>query len=413
MIDHIAQFIILLCILAYLHNNLSLKKQIFVWGGLIALSVSINMYFGPMVVFFMFFFLLREYITTRNIKNQCIVLGTSAFILIVTLFCFGGFHYFAKSVESVEGNYYLLSINSANLNTLINPHPFVANVRYMQPVIEGISSFIKEMPVATEGQYEGYAYLGLGIILLVAVVIFIDIQNGRSVIKAVKKQSALPSIGIVLAFLLLSLSPTITLNQNKLFTYPLIMPIVRLWSIFRSTGRMVWPLIYIITTFCIWRVIKQFSVKKSVLVLSIFLLVQWVDQKPWFVSKGNNFKNKTAWQSELSSPVWNDLAKKYKHILFMGDDHGIFMNYQYMSFVDLAANHKMTINYMFGRSNWEMVNGNKEKEGEYLIEYGPKNDMIYIFFQDVDRASLYKDTGIYFYVIDGVLIGLGDELALS
>jgi len=405
--DLCAHFIILLCILAYLQsNNFSLKKQIFIWGGLFALSASIHLYFIPMITIFMFFCLLHEYIITKNIKNQCIVFGFSVLVLAGTMFCLGAFH-FVKDT-SAEG----LGVNSANLNTFFNPLPFVLNVRDMPPITEGISFFIKEMPVATEGQYEGYAYLGLGIILFVFVIIFQYIQKDVTDLKIIKKQEALPIIGIVLSFLLFSLSPTITFNQYKLFNYPVIKPVERLWASFRNTGRMTWPIVYIVITICIWQTIKQFSVKKSVFVLCMFLLIQWADLKPWYVSKGNNYKTKVTWQSDLPSPVWNDLANRYKHIFFMGD-YRYFMNYKLLSFLNLAGDHKLTVNDIWvGRTNAEMINDNKQNEAAYLLEYGPKNDTIYVFFQDMNNASLYKDTGMYFYMIDDVIIGVDSKINL-
>ena len=405
----LAHFILLLCILAYLeNNNYSLKKRIFVWGGLLALSVSINSYFVPMVMIFLFFCLIREYTITRKIKKQLIAFGASLLILIGTMFCLGAFSFVTVRDASLEG----LGVNSANLNTFINPQQFVLNVGDMPLALEGMSYFLKDMPLATTVQYEGYAYLGLGIILLGISVLFLSIQTmkkGRSDLKTCKKQQVLPIIGIVLSFLIFSLSPTVTFNQYKLFTYPVIKPVELLWASFRNTGRMIWPVVYIIMTVCIWQVIKQFSAKKSILVLCVFLLIQWADLKPWFVSKGNNYKTKVTWQSELSSPVWNDLANKYKHIFFMGD-YVYFGNFKLHSFLDLAGDYKMTVNdFYIARKNTEMINDNKQKEAAYLLKYGPKNDMIYVF-QDMDQASLYKDTGIYFYNIDDVIIGIDSNL---
>jgi len=409
-----AHFIILLCILAYLSDyNSSLKKQIFIWGGLLALSASIHLYFIPMIIIFMFFYLLREYITTKNIKNQCIVFGVSILIMMGMMFCLGAF-YFVKNT-SLSGRLWELvweegGFGSANLNTFINPRPFTASIRDMPPVTEGISRFIKDMPVATGLQYEGYAYLGLGIILLFIVVIFISIQKDGSDLKNFKIRKTLPIVGIILSLLLLSLSYTITFNQYKLFTYPVLRLVQRLWGMFGHTGRMNWPIVYIVMIFCIWQTIKQFSVKKSVLVLSVFLLIQWADLKPWYVSKGNNYKTKVTWQSDLPSPIWNDLASKYKHIFFMGD-YPYFGNYKLISFGDLAGNHKITLNDSWlARSNVEMINANKQKEEAYLLEHGPKKDTMYVFFQD--NALLYKDTGMYLYVIDNVIIGVDQELIL-
>jgi hypothetical protein len=375
-----AHFIILLCILAYLqNNNSSLKKQVFIWNGLLVLSASIHLYFVPMVMVFMFFHLLRECIITKNIKNQCIIFGVSVLVLTGTMFCLGVF-YFVKDASAG-----LFGEASANINAFINP--------------QGISRYIKDMPLATRWQYEGNAYLGLGIILFVVGIIF-QLCQKKSDLPIVKKEKVLPVLGIVLLFLLFSLSPTITFNQYKLFTYPVLPPIEYLGSIFRSTGRMTWPIIYIIMTACIWRAIKQFSAKKAILFLSVFLLIQWFDLSPWFISKGNNYKTKVIWQTELPSPVWDNLANEYKHIFFMGNWTKLY------SFLDLATKHGMTVNDAYlARKNPRMINDNKQREAEHLISSGARDDTVYVFENELQAYLLFTN-GMQFYSIDGVTIGL-------
>jgi len=386
-----AHFIILLCILAYLqNNNLNLKKQIFMWGLLLALSVSIHLYFVPMVMIFMFFRLLQEYVLSKNFKNQCIVFAVSVLVLTGIMLCLGAFYFIkATTGELFNAKGELYNAN-ANLNVFVNP--------------QGTSGFIKDLPLAAIGfPHEGFSYLGFGIILFVIVIIFQLCQMKKSDLPIIEKEKVLPILGIVLSFLLFSLSPTITFNQYKLFTYPVLPPAEYLWSIFRSTGRMTWPIVYIIITFCIWRAITQFSVKKTIVLLSVFLLIQWVDLKPWFVSKGNRYKTKITWQTELPSPIWDNLAKEYMHIFFMGNYAKLY------SFLDLAGIYKITVNDAYlARTNPQMINDNKQKEAEYLINNGPKDDTVYIF-QDMEQASLFKETGLYFYIIDEVIIGIDSD----
>jgi hypothetical protein len=331
----------------------------------------------------MVFCLLREYISTKNIINQCVVFSVSILVLTVTMFCLGVF-YFVNDASAG-----LLGESSANLNTFINPG--------------GISGFIKDMPLATRWQYEGNAYLGLGIILFSAVVIFQLYQRKKTYLPPVEKGKVLPIIGIVLSFLLFSLSPTITFFQYKLFTYPVLPPVEYLWSIFRSTGRMTWPIIYIIITVCIWWAVTQFSVKKSILLLCFFLVIQWVDLKTWFVSKGNSFKTKITWQSELPSLVWEKLANEYKHIFFIKDYQKLY------SFLDLTADHGMTVNDAYlARTNSHLINENKQEETEYLMNGESKNNTIYVF-QDAEQTMPFKDKNLFFYIIDDVIIGIDSK----
>ena len=382
----VAHFILLMCILISLENNCSHKKQIILWSCLLALSVLIHMYFVSMVMIFMFFYLLREYFYSKKLINQCIVLGVSLLVLIGTMFCLGAFHF----VKDPSGHG--LAIYSANLNAFVNP--------------QGTSRFIKDMPLATRGQYEGYAYLGLGMILFIMFIIGhkTDQINQLKTVTISKTKLFPYLLGIVLAFFLFSLSPTITLNQYRLFTYP-VFPFEILWSIFRATGRMTWPIFYIIIVFCIWQAVTLFSRKKAAIIMSVLLPIQWADLGYWFVNKGADFKTITTWQTELASPAWADLANDYEHIFFMGDYIKLY------SFLDLAANYKMTVNDAYlARTNRKMINENKQKEKEYLTDNGPKDDTVYIF-QNEEQALLFKDNGrdIHFFLIDDVFIGINSK----
>jgi hypothetical protein len=380
-----AHFILLLCILLCLKENLNTKKLILFWSCLFVLSVLIHLYFTPMVMIFMFFQLLRNYFLTKNFKNQCVVICATLLALIGTMFCFGAFYFVKTSDFSFRG---WLGMASANLNSFFNPM--------------GMSSFIKDMPLVSAFPHEGFSYLGLGIILFIVFIIYHKIGQ----INQLKTELFPYILGIVLAFSLFSLSPTITFNQYKLFTYPVPLPFERLWSVFRSTGRMTWPIIYIVMTICIWWAITRFSRKKAAIILSVLLLIQWADLKPWFVSKGNYFKTRVTWRTELSSPAWGNLANDYKHIFFMGDYTKLY------SFLDFAANNKMTVNDAYlARTNSQMIKENKQKEITKLANGKSINDTIYVFEDDKEQISLLKQTGMVFFFIDDVFIGINSRKA--
>ena len=395
-----SHFIILLCMLLYLQENYCLKKQILLWGGLLALSASIHLNITPMVIIFLFFRQLQEGVLSKKIKNPCIVFVTSMSALFVLMYCLGAF-YFVRDTSA-----WGLGICSANLNAFFNS--------------QGTSAFLPSLPMATEWQYEGYAYLGLGIIINIVLIIVI------SVIKLLQKRSQSAAtdndmkkifpflLGIVLSFLVFALSPVITLNQYTLITISLSKFIEGIWSIFRSTGRMTWPVVYIIFTGCIWRIITGISPKKSVVFLCVLVLIQFFDFRPWFTDRSAGFKTKTEWQTDLSSPEWSRLAGEYKHIFLFDDPYTLederpVMNYTYC-FLDMAANNGMTVNDAWlARKNLEMIKENKQKEFADLLNGKAKNNTIYVFYLVYNDFKNVKDAGMYFYLIDNVIICLNSE----
>jgi hypothetical protein len=332
------------------------------------------------------FILLKEYFSSKNLKKQLIVFGVSILALIATMVCLGAFYFVNEAVTTGE-----LGVASANLNTYVNP--------------DGKSRFIYDMPFATEMQKGGNPYLGLGMILL-AVFIFgyITAKHGWQNWREILKKGLNPYIvGVVLFFLIFSVSPVITLNENKLVTYPMLYPIERIWSIFRATDRFTWPILYIIISISIWWMITRFSIKKSILMLCAVLLIQWADIGPWYVNKGNIFKTRVTWQTELPSPAWNNLVNDYEHIFIAGNAPK--MN----SFLALAAKNKVTVNDTYlSRSNTIKVNENKKNELSFLMDNGPRDDTIYVFW-DEEQAFMYRESGIHLFVIDGVHIGINSN----
>ena len=104
------------------------------------------------------------------------------------------------------------------------------------------------LPTAGQLQYEGYAYLGLGMLILGVLAI---IQISRRSVRATWSRSAflqcaLP-IGLMsLGAVILAASATVTLGPFTIVTIPLPDFVEHGLSIFRSSGRLFWPVFYVI-----------------------------------------------------------------------------------------------------------------------------------------------------------------------
>lgn len=95
---------------------------------------------------------------------------------------------------------------------------------------------------AAAGQYEGYAYMGAGVILLGLVAVFRQALALRELRRIDWKH--LPFVLACLVLIVLALSPKVTVGSRTIFTYdddwwgPL--------RLFRSSGRLFWPVYYAI-----------------------------------------------------------------------------------------------------------------------------------------------------------------------
>jgi len=389
-----AHFILLLCILLSLHKFTSIKKDICLWGGLIALSVLIHMYFSPMVMVFLFFNQLDNYFKTKNIKNPLIVFSSILIIMIGTMYFMGAFH-FTQNSFARDFTFY-----SANLNSFINPL--------------ATSFFIKEMPLATKGQGEGFAYLGLGMIIFIMIIIITKLfcKQNKPELKGNTLKNIFPLLpGVLITFLLFSFSSVITFNQHTVFTYLFLTFLINpIEKIFSAVGRFSWSVIYIAIFACISWAVSKLSVKKTVLLLSILLLIQWTDLSSWFARKGSAYKSEVSWNSKLSSPVWYNLVNDYKHILFLDNPLIIggqrVLDYSY-SFLDMAGNYKMTVNDAYlARTNEKMINDNKKKAMSHLLKGESMSDTLYVFMNDNERILLLINAGLNIYLVDNIIVVL-------
>jgi len=158
---------------------------------------------------------------------------------------------------------------SANLLSLFWPQTSAIGSATGIPVL-GV-----EVIDATGGQYEGYAWLGLGVLLLLLV---LPPSLGQLRPILVRRWFPLLVIG---GFLLWSVLPVIHIGALALPAIPV--PGVLEETVFawlRSNGRMLWPVLHLLVAAAIVGTVRGFG-RAAPLVLAVALLIQWVDLADW------------------------------------------------------------------------------------------------------------------------------------
>lgn len=111
--------------------------------------------------------------------------------------------------------------------------------------------------------------MGCGIIFLflIAVCLVISyILEKRKIIKYIsfdKKIAFVIVIFVILIFTVIALSPIWTIGNHVILKISMSEKIYRLWSVFRSSGRFVWPVVYLIMIGSIVAVFKLLDYKKA------------------------------------------------------------------------------------------------------------------------------------------------------
>jgi hypothetical protein len=222
-----------------------------------------------------------------------------AIIYVITFLCsayiFGWFVGGGKSDAFGYGYY------SANVLSLFNPE-------FGALVIPNLS--------IGQYQYEGYSYLGLGIILPL---IFLCLFNYKRIYLAFLKKEMYLFYVFVAVFTMIAFS-----NILQVSNFVIRLPYHgKIFDIFRSSGRFIWILYYIIILLVILGFYNKFAKKKYGIFLLIgFLFLQYVDLKPLLNLvirfHSSNQIDSAVWNSDLKSKFWYTLNENgYKHMVIL------------------------------------------------------------------------------------------------
>jgi len=212
---------------------------------LVAIAGGITPYIAVMVLLIGLAALLRAYLERQNGRGDESAelrgagasalrqfLGTNhvlwAAILAVSMvasFVFFGFVTFGGSPTLADKGYGMFSMN------LLSP---IAAL--------GQSAFPNPFHVFFNQEYEGYNYLGLGVVLLGV----IALVRHRTSLSALGSPSLRPLVIASALLTLLALSIRVTAGQTVLLIFPAPAFLFHLLAIFRASGRFFWPVSYLL-----------------------------------------------------------------------------------------------------------------------------------------------------------------------
>ncbi len=302
----------------YLYFSSYTRSTKIKWVFLIIIASMVHFYLLVMVLVIWSGYILG-YILSDSGKNN--ILKTIKYflftmtILILTMWIIG---YFTIPFGSAStGGFGFYSMNMLS--------PF-------NPMGGGTTTFLNKFKMTTGGQHEGLNYFGFGLLLMMIAALC----KSSNTIKDFKRNRHVPLIIIVIILYIYALSNKITFGSEVLvsFEYPWLLK--DLGGILRASGRMFWPAYYIIMLTTIFIIIKYYSTKKSIFILSIFLIIQIIDFYPWYSSRDLNSRT---WGSTLKSSDWGKIADSIDHIVMIPP----IFDKSY-SFPLYAANNNLDIN---------------------------------------------------------------------
>lgn len=397
-------FIILsFCLWAYQDHKWKKKWQnlampALLWTLLCVGAVGTHMYFVPMIYFVMLGCLITDIFKYKKMIRPISCFVSSTVFSLITMWVIGAFYGEGDTAS------YGLGRNSANMNTFWNP--FRLNSKVFTGYECDPSKFL--LPRAKlDGQYEGYTYLGLGVLIAVFAALLILFscverkgKKSKIYFLSVLYNKRIPLIACIVVFVLamfMAISPVGTFDDKILYTIKYPDSIEKLLATFRASGRFAWVAQYMIYTGILYAFSKISLKKTSVAALAVCLGIQLADISPQIYSR-RWYKEYQAHYNILKDARWEKLAKDCDK--FYGLPYDQPEKYSY-DFAQFAYEHNMTTNHFsvarpplddIIHQYYDVINDITNGTAD------PK--ALYVFFQpelipQVEGLKIYEIDGLY------------------
>lgn len=386
-----AHWLILLAIYFYSKHEKEYRdifNPVMEWGILGILIGSIHLYFVPMCGAILLGYILCSIWKERKIRIRFFYPGISFSVgLFLTVYLLGGF---SSGADTGTNN---LGLFSFNLNAFLNPMSYSTLLK---------NTSLWDWPFYTQGQYEGFSYLGMGIILLCACGIVLMIRNifRRRKPSVYQIMTVLMSVGLIV----MAASPTITWNDKLLLQLPYSSTLYKYWGIFGSCGRMAWPVVYFLMIFGITSIGNMKWKRKEIsnVIIILACLVQVIDLSGQLYKRHENYSKKVVYQSPLAGTVWDDIIStgEYKHVVWV--THNVDHD-DVIQVAVYAMRNDMTMgNFYFARGI------DKRDITEEQLQ-NTSEDCVYVFLKSDDTFEYeiyenYEDV-LHFYPCGDYMIG--------
>ncbi len=175
------------------------------------------------------------------------------------------------------------------------------------PVLRyGWSQIFPDLP-HTRFDYEGLSFPGIGILALLLLAL---LSGAMMRLRGVATRYWLPLAALLVALMLFAFSKNLSFGSTELLKIPVPDLLEKLGSAFRSTGRFVWPLLYVVTIGAVVLVARRFRLAIALPVVLVAFTAQAIDSAPGWRPFAQHMKQPSdVWPTQLVSPFWERAAE--------------------------------------------------------------------------------------------------------
>ncbi len=381
----VGHFLILAALYLALHP--ALERRRLAWAALLAVTALVHAYLLGMVALIWVADLFGKLWAGKLTRRQVLIELGSLFAL-VSVCCWQA-GYFSITDGAAGGGF---GFYRMNLLSLVDP--------------DGWSFVLPGIPKGA-GDYEGFNYLGLGVLLLLPLAAIGWYKSGIS-LKALL--CSRPSLLLALIGLtLFALSNQIGFGLQT-FSYPLPEFVLRAASIFRASGRMFWPVFYAIVILLTYLVVRGYRTRVAMGLLALALMVQVTDTRiAWAgLRAAKMLPEASAWASPMHDPFWASAAAHYKSIRAVMPKN---QPDQWQAIADFAATHGLETDAAYlGRTSPKALDKLLLTTQSQLASGQYDSDSLYILDDDALELavkSIHSETDLLTRVDDFVVLAPG------
>ena len=364
-----AHFLILAALLLYLRKDFSQA----LWILLFLVSLGIHFYIFVMIFFVYSADVAQRMLTAKTKILTKVVAALERMIpaIICSLLIMWQYGYFVVGVQNASAA--LFGATKMNLLSVIDS--------------DGIWS--KIIPDQPQGdlEYEGFAFLGLGVILMLVILFLAELFTNKRLAHFNKKlcdKKFYPLIFVAFLLTLMALSHRISLGSTELVNIEISDTLAAFLGIIRSSGRMFWATYYLILLGAIYGIIRLYenknSANKAALVLMALFILQFADMsnalRQTKAKMITHYANKNLFTLEQLD-FWDKAVVKYQKIILLpvSSDPEKYGPIAYLA----ATNHLKINSGYFSRYNFRAAQKANEEHLSEIMDGNFDEDALYIF----------------------------------
>jgi hypothetical protein len=358
---------------------------------LVLFSVFVHPYFTAMLVPVFFAHLDRVFFFEKRLTGkQAVSLALFSLGGLAVIGYVLGYIQPAAASENAAGGFGYYSLN---LNALFNSL--------------GNSPLVPPLPLAFAGQYEGYSYLGLGLLALLLYCLLLLLRKRNTV-----DPSFYPLGAALLILTIYAMGNSITLGGRVILHYPLGNSLRELAGIFRADGRFFWLPYYAIVYAVLRTVVHRRQWQQTAVLLALALMLQLYDCSSFFSMRVAAPPRTCDWMT-LGRGKWNVVLSRFKKIVFyppLRRSYNAADDYRYFAYLAAARGVAVGAGHVGRDINVPIAAITKGIEGAFLSG-AMDEDTVYVINRDFDHvffAAARKSSRCY--LIDDYLVCYSDRL---